>query len=198
MQIFKLRKVKYAKQKKKLLLVGFVLMVGLFLSFGLFRKAFASYQSSVKLNANIDQALYLFGGDRLSFNIDPGKITPDVAAKTYKFSVANFNAKEQSDINIEYTISVRTTTNLPIVLSMYRNNDTNFDMLETFEYKQDVDGSWYRVYNVSDTYRMNYSEKIKDVYTLKILFPSQYANDTTYADAVENIEITLKSKQIVE
>ena len=44
---------------------------------------------------------------------------------------------------------------------------------------------------------MNYNEQIKDIYTLQILFPSQYANDTTYAESIENIEITLKSKQIV-
>lgn len=196
MRVFKLRKVKYLKQKKKLLMFGFVLIVGLFLSFSLFRKAFASYHSSVKLNANIDQALYLFGGDRLTFNIDPGKISPEAGTKNYRFSIANYNSKEQSDLDIEYTIAVRSTTNLPIVLSMYRNNEST-DMLGSFEYKQDVDGSWYRVYNVSKTYRMNYNEKIKDIYTLQILFPSQYANDTTYAESIENIEITLNSKQVV-
>lgn len=196
MRVFKIRKVKYLKQKQKLLIFGFVLIVGLFLSFSLFKKAFASYQSSVKLNANIDQALYLFGGDRLTFNIDPGKISPEVGAKSYRFSIANYNNKEQSDLDIEYTIAVRTTTNLPIVLSMYRNGGST-NMLESFEYKQDADGSWYRVYSVNGPYRMNYNEQIKDVYTLQILFPSQYANDTTYAESIENIEITLKSKQIV-
>lgn len=196
MRVFKIRKVKYLKQKQKLLIFGFVLIVGLFLSFGLFKKAFASYQSSVKLNANIDQALYLFGGDRLTFNIDPGKISPEVGAKSYRFSIANYNSKEQSDLDIEYTIAVRTTTNLPIVLSMYRNGGST-NMLESFEYKQDADGSWYRVYSVNGPYRMNYNEQIKDIYTLQILFPSQYANDTTYAESIENIEITLKSKQIV-
>ncbi len=191
----KIRNIKYVKERKRLLIVGCMFLIILLVSGGLLGTAFATYQSSLKLHANIDRAFYLFGGDRLSFNIDPAKIVPSSTPYTYKFSVSNFNASRQSDINIEYTVDVRSTTNLPITLELYRNSETN-DLLSNVDYLNDSDGAWYRVYETSDVYTMNYRDKVTDIYTLKILFPSEYAQDTTYADAIENIEIFLKSKQI--
>lgn len=193
----KFREIKYLNEKKKLIKFGLLLILALFVSFGLLGKAYASYQSSVKLNANIDQALYIFGGEKMSFNIDPAKIVPSSTPYSYKFSISNFDANRQSDIDLEYTLDVKTTTNLPLTLSLYRNNDKSLNLLSNVSFVQDSDSSWYRVYKTSDSYQMKYEDKVTDIYTLEILFPAEYANDTTYADAIENIEITLKSKQII-
>lgn len=192
----KIKNIKYKEEKRRLIIVGIVLVLLLFAAFGLLARAFASYQSNVKLNANIDQALYIFGGEKLSFNIDPVKIVPSTTPYTYKFSVANFDANKQSDVNLEYTIDVKTTTNLPIQLSLYRNGSTT-NLLSNVEVLKDSDGSWYRVYKTSEAYRMNYEDKVTDIYTFSVLFPAEYSQDATYADAIENIEITLKSGQII-
>lgn len=192
----RIKKIKYLKEKKKLIKVGIILVLTLFVSFGLLGKAYATYQSNVKLNANIEQALYIFGGEKMTFNIEPSKIVPSATPYSYKFSVSNFDANKQSDINLEYTVDVKTTTNLPLTLSLYRNG-TSTNLLSSVSYEEDEDGSWYRIYETSDTYKMSYTEKVTDIYTLEVLFPAEYAVDTTYADAIENIEITLKSKQII-
>lgn len=192
-----LKKIKYLEEKKRLVKIGVILILILFVSFGLLGKAFASYQSSLKLNANIDQALYVFGGENMSFNIDPSKIVPSSTPYTYKFSVSNYDANKQSDINIEYTVDVKTTTNLPIILSLYRNSSTT-NLLSSVNYKQDNDGSWYRIYETTDVYTMSYNSKVTDVYILEVLFPVEYSKDTTYADSIENIEVILKSKQVID
>lgn len=192
----RIKKIKYLREKKKLIKVGLILILTLFVAFGLLGKAYATYQSNVKLNANIEQALYIFGGEKMTFNIDPSKIVPSATPYSYKFSVSNFDANKQSDINLEYTVDVKTTTNLPLTLSLYRNG-TSTNLLSSVSYEEDEDGSWYRIYETSDTYKMSYTEKVTDIYTLEVLFPAEYAVDTTYADAIENIEITLKSKQII-
>lgn len=192
------RKIKYLKEKQKLIKVGLILMFSLFVSFGLLSKAYSAYQSSVKLNANIDQALYIFGGEKMNFNIDTSKIVPSSSAYKYKFSVSNFDANKQSDINLEYTVDVKTTTNLPITLSLYKNGDTTNNLLSNISFVQDGDGSWYRVFETSNPCVMSYEEKVTDIYTLHILFPAEYAQNTVYSDLIENIEIMLKSKQVVD
>lgn len=192
----KLKNIKYREEKKRLVVVGVFLILILFIAFGLLSKAYASYQSNVKLNANIDQALYIFGGERLSFNIEPSKIVPSATPYSYKFSVSNFDANKQSDVNIEYTISVRTTTNLPIQLSLFRNGTTD-NLLSNVSFETDDDGSWYKVYKITDKFNMSYEDKVTDVYTFKVFFPPEYSKNEVYADAIENIEIILKSAQVV-
>ena len=194
----KFRKIKYLKQKKKLVLVWCCILLFMFISFGLLGKAYASYQTSVKLNADIDQALYVFSGEKMSFNIDTSKIVPSYSAYTYSFTVSNYEGSKHSDMNLEYTIDVKSTTNLPITLKMYRTTESSVDLLSSFDLVQDSDGSWYRVYKTSDVYTMAYNENAIHKFKLEITFPIGYAQDTTYADAIENIEITLKSRQAID
>lgn len=189
--------IRYYEEKKKLILFGILLLSLLFFSFYLLSRAYASYQSNAKLYANIDKALYIFGGEKMSFNIDSSKIIPSNEPYTYKFSVSNFDANRHSDINFQYTVDVRSTTNLPINIKLYKDNDLQTNILGTATLVTDSDGAWYRVYETSDTYLMNYSDKITDIYTFSVEFPKIYADDVTYADAIENIEITLKSKQVI-
>lgn len=196
--MFMFKNIKYRRAKKKIFLVGLLMVITLFSSFKLLAKSYATYQSELKLNANIDQALYIFGGEKLSFNIDSSKIVPSNASHKYKFTVSNFNASEHSDIDLEYTLDVRTTTNLPLTIKLFKGTDLNTNLISTVLEKQDADGAWYRVFNTTDVYTMRYTDDVTDVYTLDILFPGTYSADTTYADAIENIEIVLKSKQIIE
>lgn len=190
-------KIKYRKEKLRLLLVGILLILGVFVSFKLLEASYATYKSSLKLNANIDHALYIFAGEKMSFNIDVGKIVPSNDTYKYKFSVSNFNETKQSDINLEYMIKIRSTTNLPITLKLYRGEDLTTNIISAIENKQDVDGAWYKVFKINDIYQMKYTERLTDIYTLEVVFPYSYAANTVYADGVENIEIILESKQIV-
>lgn len=192
----KFRNIKYREERKRLIIVGMFLILLLFTSFGLLSFAYASYQSEVKLTANIDQALYIFGGERLSFNIDPSKIVPSSTPYAYRFSVSNFDANKQSDVNIEYLIEIKTTTNLPLQLSLFRN-DAPDNLLNTVSVETDADGSWYKIYKINDSFRMNYTDEVTDVYTFQVFFPPEYSQNTVYADQIENIEIILKSAQAI-
>ena len=189
----------YTEEKKKFLLFAFLLIALLFLSFFLLRAAYARYQVDAKINADIDRALYIIGEEKMSFNIETDGIVPSSTPYTYRFSVSNFNQNNMSDVDINYSINIRTTTNLPITLSLYRNqlpeNGTNiFGSPVT---KQDEDGAWYRVYKTNDTYDFYYRNQTTDIYTLVINFPLVYANDTTYSNYIENIEVNIESKQII-
>ena len=189
----------YVEEKKKFLLFAFLLIALLFLSFFLLRAAYARYQVDAKINADIDRALYIIGEEKMSFNIETDGIVPSSTPYTYRFSVSNFNQNNMSDVDINYSINIRTTTNLPITLELYRNqlpeNGTNiFNSPIT---KRDADGAWYRVYKTNATYDFYYAARKTDVYTLVINFPLIYANDTTYSNYLESIEVNIESKQIV-
>lgn len=189
----------YAEEKKKFLLFALLLLILLFLSFYLLRTAYARYQIDAKINADIDKALYIMDEEKLNFNIETSGIVPSNSPYIYKFSLSNYNQTNASDVDINYTISIRTTTNLPITLELYRNelpeNGTNvFGSPLT---KQDEDGAWYRVYNTSNSYDFYYRNRTTDIYTLAINFPLIYANDTTYSNYLESIEVSIESKQIV-
>ena len=189
----------YAEEKKKFLLFAFLLIALLFLSFYLLRAAYAKYQVDAKINADIDRALYILGQEKLSFNIETDGIVPSSTPYTYRFSISNFNETSVSDVDINYSINIRTTTNLPITLELYRNelpaNGTN--IFGSPVSKQDADGAWYRVYKTTGSYDFYYANTTTDVYTLVINFPLVYANDTTYANYIESIEVNIESKQIV-
>lgn len=195
--INKFNNIKYKEQKLRLIGFGCTLLFVLFLSGFLFSISLASYQSQTRLRANIDKALYVLNREKMSFNIDSSKIIPSDDPYTYKFSVSNYTEDKESDFNIVYNLKIKTTTNLPLTLELYKNTDLNNNILSNAEIKQDVDGSYYKVYSVSDAVLMEYKDKVIDVYTLSIDFPKSYAEDLTYADCIEAIEVILDSSQAV-
>ena len=197
-----LNKINYLEEKKRFLLIMIFFLLVLFLSFYLFEKAYSSYNTKAKLNANIERALYIFNQEKMDFNIDFNKIVPSDEPYIYKFSISNFNNIKTSDVDLNYAFTIRTTTNLPITLELYRNqnyDDNNaVNIINKKDTKQDIDNTWYNVYGPTEEFLMKHSEKTTDIYTLVVNFPLVYANNTTYADSIEYIGVEVESKQVIE
>lgn len=189
--------IKYKEQKLRLIGFGCALLFILFLSGFLFSISLASYQSQTRLRANIDKALYIFNREKMSFNIDSEKIVPSNDPYVYKFSISNYRDDKESDFNIVYNLKIKTTTNLPLDFKLYKNTDLNNNILSSAEILRDSDGSYYKVYTVNENVLMEYKDKVIDVYTLSIDFPKIYAEDLTYSDAIEAIEVIIESSQVV-
>ena len=131
--IDKFRHSKYYEEKRRFLLFVFLLFLILFLAGYLFQVAYARYEVNTKLNSNIKKALYILGTDNLSFNLEPDGIVPSDNPYVYKFSVSNFNEKNDTDVDIYYNVSVKTTTNLPINIKLYRNENYDDNILKKTE-----------------------------------------------------------------
>lgn len=193
--------IKFLEEKRRFLLFVFLLFFSLFFAFYLLKIAYARYEIRAKINANIDKALYIFEDEKLDFNLNPSGIIPSDEDYTYKFSVSNYNSSKHSDVDISYKLKVRTTTNLPITISIYRNElpDSNgaVNLFQSSTLKQDADDAWYRLYDTMEEFEMNYEDDVTDIYTMVIHFPTSYASDTTYANYLESIEVILESKQII-
>ena len=197
----KFSNINYFEEKKRFLLFSLFLLLILYLSFKLFGVAYASYETNAKLNASIDRAIYLIDNEGMSFNIDPEQIIPSDDPYVYKFSISNFNATTRSDIDLLYELRVTTTTNLPLTFELYRNENyddaTAVNLFSSPRVAQDEDGAWYNIYEPSGVYEMLYAEEVTDIYTLVINFPKVYSSNVVYADSIENIEVMIKSKQMV-
>lgn len=199
--IQKIKSIPYFEEKKRFLLFGVSLILVLCLSFMLLRKTFSRYELRSKIDANIDRALYIFDATEMSFNLEPSGIIPSNEKYVYRFSISNFNETKESDVDISYQISLRTTTNLPFTYELYRNelptdSGARSILLGALE-KQDEDGAWYKVFNTENEYEMSYKNHTTDTYSLVVSFPIEYATNTTYANYIESIEVIIKSKQMV-
>ena len=194
---------KYYEQKKRFVILVLIMFLLIVVAIKLLQFAYASYESTAKLNANIDKAIYLLEAEGLSFNIDPDKIVPSNDAYVYKFSVSNFNENKHSDIDIKYSINITTTTNLPLTYEIYRNenyDDENVtNLFQNATIKQDVDGAWYNVLEGEEKYLFPYTEDRTDIYTLVIHFDESHKQNTdAYADNLESIEVEINSNQVTE
>ena len=191
----------YFEEKKRLLLFGALLLLMLFLAYHMLQYTHSKYEIRAKVNANIDKALYIFEDTKMSFNLESDGIVPRNEPYVYQFSVSNFNTTKHSDVDISYQVKVRTTTNLPITISMYYNESPETEgatnLFQGAASAQDEDGAWYKEYTSINNYEMSYEEDVTDIYTMVIQFPSLYSNNSNYADYLENIEVILESHQII-
>ena len=202
LKYFKKENITYYKEKKRFLIVVLVMFLLFYLAIKLFQVAYSAYESTAKLNANINKALYLITDKGMDFNIDLDKIEPSTEPYVYKFSISNFDGGRHSEVDLEYQLNIKTTTNLPLTYELYRNenyddaNATNlFDQQKTI---QDEDGAWYNYLEGTEKYQFLYTEDKTDIYTLVVYFPEEYKKDTTYSDNLENIEVEIKSNQITD
>lgn len=195
---------KYFKKintRSRFLIYSFLVIILMALSFYLL-KVYSSYDSKTTINTKIEKAIYIIDEDTFSFNIDVLGIVPSDDPYIYKFSISNYNDTKQSSVDLEYSLSFRTTTNLPLKYELYRNQEYDSENAVNLFYlssqKQDEDGSWYNVFNLPSTYTFNYKEKTKDEYSLVVYFPKEYSNNIEYADLLDNIEVKVNAEQIID
>lgn len=192
--------IRYYEEKKRLLIVVMVLFLLFAMAVKLFQIAYASYESSARLNANIKKAVYLLEEGGMNFNIDLDKIIPSTKPYVYKFSISNYKGTKHSQVDIEYSLNFKTTTNLPLTYELYRNENYDdaqaTDLFTSATVIQDEDGAWYNSLEQKEKYLFPYTENKTDIYTLVIYFPEQYKTNPKYADGLENIEVDIKSNQV--
>jgi len=159
----------------------------------------AKYESSKDVKVNVDKAIFLLKPTDMIFNLNTYEIVPSNNKYNYTFSIANYDDTKQSEVDMEYTIDIRTTTNLPLNISLYRNvSDINSATnILTKETVNDSNGVWYNLYKINQKYNLNYTDRITDTYTLSINFPTDYKTNKLYAGMMEAIEIRISANQVI-
>lgn len=157
----------------------------------------SKYQSISSSNANVDIAFYIISSSMQTENLVMKEIGPSTEPYIYTFSVSNFDDDKRLETKAKYNIMVKTTTNMPFVYKLYKVNGTNLEDVSLNERViTDEDGMYFRIIETSD-YEFGFEEKTIDLYQLYIYYPKEYST-YEYQNIVENISITIDSKQILE
>lgn len=193
---------KTRKYKIRFLVFSFTMTFLFFFSLSLLKPiTSAKFQSGTNLALDVDYAVFLFQEELFSFQMNTDGIVPREEPYYYTFSVSNYNNEKMSDVDLAYSLQIRTTTNLPITYELYKNenpgvNATN--LLKNYNIVQDEDGSWYYEFSKTEETIFSYQVQSKDVYTLVIKFPASYSFSKEYADSLDLVEFTMVVKQVID
>ncbi len=184
----------------KLMTFTFCLLLIMIITIFLTPTTISKYTSQSTSNADVDVAFYLLKTSYQSTNVLLDKITPRNEPYIYTFSISNNNGVNRTETKLEYDLSIRTTTNLPLTYSLYMNQNYNnqnaSNIITNQQVIQDDDGTYFNKIETNTNY-FSYEYDETNTYQLLVSFPSTYV-DEMYQDIIESIEITINSKQIID
>lgn len=160
---------------------------------------FSLYESDVTGSASLNYAMYVIKATHISQEINLGEIVPREEPYIYTFTVSNNNGSYRTDVDLEYDLSIRTTTNLPLEYELYidqtRTDSDAVNAITSSDIIADSYGTYFLHIETPKKY-FSYSENQTYTYELVVYFSENYT-DSSYQDIAESIEITIDSKQIV-
>ena len=162
----------------------------------LIKSTVARYRSSAHSDANVDLAFYLIEEGAISQDLKLLSILPSATPYEYDFSVANNDGTKRTETAIDYTIEIKTTTNLPLNYSVYSVDDPTTNLVaSSITTTQDDDGTYYNHISVTGG-DLGFAADEEDIYKIYVEFPTAY-NESQYEGIVEYVQITLISSQKV-
>lgn len=180
----------------KMLIIIFCFIIGI----QIFTLTISRYESKTASNADIDIAFYLFKEDYKSMNLNLGKIVPREEPYIYIFEITNEEDGKIADIDLEYSLELRTTTNLPLNYKLYMNEDyknqNSNNMIISQIDEKDEYGTYFKKIK-TDNQILLHGQAMSNIYTLVVEFPKQY-NVEQYQDILEFVEINVNSTQIID
>ncbi len=181
--------------KRKFLLFNratLVIILGLLLLL-LLRHSFASFESSGEGSAKASVAFFAISAGTQSKSLKLSDVKPDGNDNFYYIDVSNFKDNKVSEVDLDYSLSIRTTTNIPVNYSLFLNDSTE-NIIGNKEVITDKDGMYFFKFSIPAS---SFSKGVKktDTYKLVINFPSEY-NDDMYQSMIDNVEISLNAKQV--
>ena len=175
-----------------------ILILCLLIIARIFVLVLSKYESISNSYANVDVAFYLFKEDYKTMTINLDSILPQNNEYVYEFSIGNEDGEERAEVSIEYELTLRATTNLPLTYKLYMNeqytdeNATNIIKEDTVAL--DEYGTYFRTMT-TDNVIMPYTEGKTNLYQLVVQFPENY-NEEIYSNIIEMLEINIYAEQV--
>ena len=190
--------------KKRFFLVGkFIFMfLALVAITNLIGNTFTRYESTVDLSAEAATAFFVIDQGTYEGSISLTNLEPSATPTYYTFYVANYNLdNKRTNVDLTYTISFETTTNLPLSYEIIRNesfNGTYHNLIETTTTRTDSNGVYYYVFSNNSTFTFNYNQNQLDEYTIKVVFPeSNKIYPDLYQGAIELFTVKIHAEQLL-
>ncbi len=187
------KKIEISK-KNLVLLISFIVLI----SVGIVSITYAKYEIHAKSVAPLEYALYIINLEPVSDTVKLSEIKPSNDEYVYAFSVSNFKDKKRLEVNLEYSLVIRSTTNLPLEYRLVVNDDYKTNTSNAFvsdEVVADSDGTYFRIMKAPDS-NFSYRDDETNYYYLIVKFPLNYV-DSKYQDITEFLSIEINSKQVI-
>lgn len=177
-----------------------LILIGVLLSVNLVGTAYSKYESNVAIYEDAKVAYFVVGQGTTSGSIALTDLLPSDDVYLYPINVYNHDDSMVANVNLKYTISFETTTNLPITLDVIANEVYSEDassIIDDTEIFQDGD-MYYKRYIDDAVYNFSYGVEQMNQYTLVVRFPEEYKNyPDLYQGKIELIKVIIKSEQLV-
>jgi len=188
-----------ANKKLRRLYAKLVILVLCFLIIArIFVLVLSKYESISNSYANVDIAFYLLKEDFQTMTLNLASLLPQDNAYTFEFSIGNQAGEDVAEIDIEYELSVRTTTNLPLTYELYMNESYTdsgaTNIIKENNVSQDEYGTYFRTIT-TEKITLPYTEGKTNLYQLVIYFPEDYDQEK-YQDIIELLEINVNGQQV--
>lgn len=197
-QILKKKGKKMTKKLRRLYAKLIILILCLLVIARIFVLVLAKYESIANSYANVEIAFYLLKEDYKTMTINLAELLPQDNAYIFNFSIGNEDGIEMAEVDIEYELSLRTTTNLPLTYELYMNqNYTDVDATNIIKENNialDEQGTYFRTIT-TDKINLSYKKGTTNLYQLVVYFPANY-NKEIYQDIIELIEINVNAQQV--
>lgn len=185
----------FDKKRVRLYTKFVILLLCFFIVIRMFSLTLSRFQSTTNSNPNIDIAFYLLKEDYQTMKLNLGSIIPRSEPYIYNFSIANTDGINTAEVNMNYNIKIKTTTNLPLNYDLYlEDNEKEENIITNNKIKEDEYGTYFRILETEDRI-FYYTKPETKIYKLVITFPEIYQS-IEYQNIIESVEILVDSKQI--
>ncbi len=192
-------------ERKKQIVKLFIVILVLILLIRFVSFVYARYESNGLSSAEVDVAFFIFNEDFQSMTLNLDELFPATTVHTYSFSVSNVQGTKRADVDIAYTIKIRTTENLSLRYALYMNetynSGSNILINNGLQRDDHFDTSssstaYFRYFEAPEEI-MRFNQNVTNVYQLTVTFPSAYS-DIKYQDIIEVIEISVEARQLTD
>lgn len=188
------------KKLRRLYAKLIILVLCLLIIARIFVLVLSKYESISNSYADVDIAFYLLKEDYQSMTLNLASLLPRDDAYTFEFSIGNQAGEDVAEVDLEYELTLRTTTNLPLTYELYMNESytdsgaTNIIKENTVAY--DEHGTYFRTMT-TDKITLPYTTGTTNLYQLVVYFPGEY-NQEIYQDIIELLEINVNGQQVTD
>ena len=175
-----------------------ILILCLLIIARIFVLVLSKYESISNSYANVDIAFYILKEDYKTMTVNLASILPQNDKYAFEFSIGNEENGEIAEVNLEYELTLRTTTNLPLTYELYMNEQYTDEGATNIIKENTIDVDEYGTYfrtMTTEPITLLYTEGKTNLYQLVINFPANY-NTENYQDIIELLEIKVDAHQV--
>ena len=178
---------KFIKLNRITLLIGI-----LFLLLLLVPITYSRFESKKNTKTGIDTAFYVVDTAIEEKSLQLGSIVPSDEEYIYNFTIANYKGTKRAEVNIEYDLIIKTTTNLPLTYNLYKEGSDE-SIIKEQKIEQDEYGTYYNIISTNKE-ELPFNEDKINKYKLVVKFPKIY-DSFEYQNIVEGVIIIVDSRQ---